>query len=180
METNTESQQPFVGIEKVETPMMVYTSQGIIWGKLSHSSGIQPSRILLGVTIPEYLALTEAQAMFLEPNYISKPIKHQQILIPTPTILGYHLMPPQKDVLDYDLTEPNRKMAPLTIYMRAMKINGHIRISEVTDTKTTLEVMKADFLTVYDLEISHLNNTQMSPIRTSQAYFRIHSLLIAT
>jgi hypothetical protein len=53
-----------------------------------------------------------------------------------------------------------------------------MRISEVSDPKTTLEVMKADFLTMYDLTISHLTNTQMAPIRTGQAYFRVSSLLI--
>ncbi|MBN2046115.1 MAG: hypothetical protein JW757_13920 [Anaerolineales bacterium] len=179
METTAKTEQPFVGIEKVETPMMVYTAQGLIWGNLYHSSMIQPSRILLGVTIPEYLPLEQAQVIFMEPNYVAKPIKHRQILIPTSTILGYHLMPPHKDVLDYDPTEPNRVMAPLTFYTGAIKIQGNIRISEVTDAKTTLEVMKAAYLTMYQVEISHLTNTQMAPIRAGQAYFRVNSLLIA-
>ena len=179
METTAHTEQPFVGVEKTETPMMAYTSQGLIWGNLSHSSMVQPSRILLGVTIPEFLALDQAQVMFMEPNYVAKPIKHQQILIPTSTILGYHLMPPHKDVLDYDPTEPNRVMSPMTLYMSAMKITGNIRISEVTDAKTTLEVMKASYLTMYDVEISHLTNTQMAPIKAGQAYFRVNSLLVA-
>ena len=179
METTEENAQPFVGVEKAETPMMLYTAQGLVWGKLPHSSAIQPSRILLGVTIPEYMALNEAQAMFMEPNFITKPIKHPRFLVPSSTILGYHLMPPLKDALDYDPTEPNRKLEPITLYMSALKISGSIRMSEVTDAKTTLEVMKADFMTLYDVEVSHITNTQMAPIRTNQAYFRINSLLIA-
>jgi hypothetical protein len=179
METTVQTEQPFVGVEKIETPMMVYTTQGLIWGNLSHSSMVQPSRILLGVTIPEYLPLDQAQVLFMEPNYVAKPVKHQQILVPTPTILGYHLMPPHKDVLDYDPTEPNRIMAPMSLYMGSLRIEGNIRISEVTDVKTTLEVMKATFLTMYDIKISHLTNTQMAPIKAGQAYFRIHSLLVA-
>ncbi len=179
METIEQNTQPFVGAEKTETPMMIYTTQGLVWGTLPHSSGIQPSRILLGVTIPEYMALNEAQAMFMEPNFITKAIKHPRLLVPSSTILGYHLMPPLKDTLDYDPTEPNRKMEPITLYMNALKVSGSIRMSEITDAKTTLEVMKADFLSLYDVEIRHITNTQMSPILTNQAYFRINSILIA-
>jgi len=179
METTEQTNQPFVGTERTETPMMVYTSQGLFWGRLPHSSGIQPSRILLGVTIPEYLALIEGQAMFMEQNFIGKPIKHERLLLPTSTVLGYHLMPPMEDVLDYDPTEPNRKMEPITLYMKALKVTGSIRMSAVTDAKTTLEVMKADFITLYDLEIRHINNTQMAPIRSNQAYFRVNSMLVA-
>ena len=158
---------------------MVYTSQGIIWGKLPHSELIQASRILLGVTIPEYVYLVEAQALFLEPNFAAKPVRHSQMMVPTNTVLGFNLMPPQKDQLDYDPTEPNRKMSPVTLYMGPLVVKGNLRISEITNVKTTVEVTKADFITLYDIEVSHPNNPKMSPIRSNMGHFRLNQLLIA-
>lgn len=179
METTTESVKPFVEDGELQTPFMVYTSQGIIWGKLPHSELIQPSRILLGVTVPEYVTLLEAQALFLEPNFAGKAIRHSQMMVPSRTILGYNLMPPQKDQLDYDPTEPNRKMAPVTVYMGALMVKGNLRISEITSVKTTVEVTKADFISLYDIEVCHPNNPKMSPVRSNMGYFRLNNLLIA-
>jgi hypothetical protein len=88
-------------------------------------------------------------------------------------------MPPQKDRIDYDETEPNRVMAPLTMYMGSFSIHGVMRISEVTTVKSNLEVLKSDFLTLYDLEISHSHNTEMKSIRTNMGYFRVRDNLFA-
>jgi hypothetical protein len=179
METTIESVKPFVEDGEIQTPFMVYTSQGIIWGKLPHSELIQPSRILVGVTVPEYVTLLEAQVLFLEPNFAAKPIRHAQIMVSSRTILGYNLMPPQKDQLDYDPTEPNRRMTPVTLYMGALMVKGSMRISEITSVKTTVEVTKADFVALYDIEVCHPNNPKMSPIKSNMGYFRLNNLLIA-
>jgi len=174
----TEAVKPFVEDGEIQTPFMVYTCQGIIWGNLSHSELIQPSRILLGVTTPEYITLLNAQVLFLGPNFASKPVGHAQLMVPSRTILGYNLMPPQKDQLDYDPTEPNRKMAPITLYMGPLMVKGNLRISEITTVKTTVEVSKADFISLYDIEVCHPNNPKMSPVRSNMGYFRLNQLLI--
>ena len=176
-----ETQAPFINVteDEVTTAVMVYTSQGILWGNLTHHNMVMPSRILTGVPPPEFLALADAQAMFLEHNFLAKPIKHHQLMIPARTILGFHLMPPAKDQLDYDPTEPNRIMSPVTLYMGALVIKGNLRIAAIATVKTSVEVLKADFLTVYDIEISHPSTPKMSPIRSNMGYFRVNSLLLA-
>lgn len=161
------------------TAMMFYTGNSLIWGDILHHVEILPSRILVGVTIPEFLSVYNARIMFTEPNFISKPIPHSEIHLPAQKVIGYHLLPPQMDRLDYDESEPNRRMVPITSYMGPFQIQGSIRISEVTTVKSNIEVMKAEFLTLYDLEISHAHKPEMKPIHSNMGYFRIRENLFA-
>lgn len=180
MQTPTETVKPFIDDTEVATPFMAYTQQGIVWGKMPHSEMIQqPTRILVGVTVPEFVTLVDANILAVEPNFVAKPVHHDLVMLPYDTIIGFHLMPPQKDQLDYDPSEPNRVMAPVTFYMGALVVKGSIRISEITSVKNTVEVMKADFITLYDLEVCHPNNPKMTPVRTNMGFFRLRSMLIA-
>lgn len=159
------------------TAMMFYTKDSLIWGDIVHHEEVIPSRILVGITIPEFISIYNAQLIFTEPNFISRPVSRKEIHLPAQKILGYHLLPPQKDHLDYDPTEPNRKMVPLTAFMGAFCIQGSIRISEVTTVKSNIEVIKSDFLTLYDLEIRHNYKTEMQAIRSNMGYFRVRENL---
>ena len=161
------------------TAMMFYTPNSLIWGDIVHNEEILPSRILVGVTIPEFISVYDAKMIFSEPNFISKPVFHSEIHIPAQKILGYHLMPPMEDQIDYDITEPNRKMAPLAVYLGTFKIQGSLRISEITTVKSNLEVTKANFTTLYNLKISHSHKKEMKQIRSNMGYFRIRENLFA-
>jgi len=161
------------------TAMMFYTTDSLIWGNIIHHEEILPSRILVGVTIPEFISVYQAKILFTQPNFISKTISHSEVHIPSQKILGYHLMPPQIDQIDYDETEPNRKMAAITAYLGSFTVHGSIRISEITTVKSNLEVLKSEFTTLYNLEISHSHKKEMSPIRSNMGYFRVRANLFA-
>ena len=178
MEMTAQPPKTLLGEDEQLTGMMMYTADGIIWGKMPHHESLLPSRILTGVTIPEILSLYEAQAMFLGLNFVAKPVKQPHMMVPTATILGYHLQPPAEDQIDYDPTEPNRRMAPVTMYMGPLMVKGSMRISEISTVKASLEVMKASFLSLYDIQVSQANNPQMKPIRMNQGYFRTNALIV--
>ena len=157
---------------EVTTSMMFYTTNGLIWGDIVHHESILATRILTGVTIPEFLTIYNAQIMFSQMNYIGKPIKRKEVYLPANQVMLYHLTPPQEDQLDYDPTEPNRKMSAVNFFTPPFTVNGEMRISEVTTVKTNLEVLKAEFIAFYNLEITHANNPNMKPIRTNMGYVR--------
>lgn len=161
------------------TGMMFYTSDGLIWGDIIHHEEVFPSRILVGVTVHEFISIYNAQVLFTTPSFISRPVRHAEMHVPSKKILGYHLLPPQVDQLDYDQTEPNRKMAPVTVYMGAFRIQASLRISEVTTVKSNIEVMKSEFLSLYNLEIRHNLKTEMQAIKSNMGYFRIRENLFA-
>jgi hypothetical protein len=150
--------------DEKSTPVMIYTSSGLSWGTLVTKQTILPERILIGVSIPDFITLHNAQVSFSFGNTLTKPIKYTELHIPYGEIRGFHLMPPQKAQLDYDPSELNRVMAPITIYVGAFYFSANFRKSTQASIKTMLEVTKADFFSVYDAEISHPGNQNMKPI----------------
>lgn len=165
------SQDSFSNLAEDEksTPVMVYTSNGLSWGHLVTKKTILPERILIGVTPPDFITLNNAQTSFSYGNTLSKPIKYTELHIPYGGIHGFHLMPPYKATLDYDPSELNRVMVPVTIHVGAFHFLANFRISTQASIKTMLEVTKSDFITVYNAEISHPGNQNMKPIQVNFA-----------
>ena len=130
---------------------------------------LEPERILIGATLPDFITLNNAQLSFSHGNALTKPIKYTELHIPFWSIHGYHLMPPHKAQLDYDPSEQNRIMAPITIHVGAFLFLANFRIATQASIKTILDVAKADFLVVYDAEISHPGNQNMKPIQVNFA-----------
>jgi hypothetical protein len=162
------------------TQMMFYTSKALIWGSIVHHENILASRILTGVTIPEYVSLHNAQIMFVQMNYMGKPMRRKEIFLPADQINAYHLTPPQEDQLDYDPTEPNRMMSPLEIYQPPFTIKANIRISQITTVKSNLTALKSDFITFYDAETTISKNPNMKPICTNMILVRSKASFFTT
>ena len=110
--------------------------------------------------------------MFTESNYISRPLKYTKLFIHAQNVIAYHLMPPLEDQVDYDPSEPNRLMTPITAYIGPFRATLQMRISERTTVRTNLEVSKSDFITFYDAEITHPHNPNMKPIKNNLVYIR--------
>jgi hypothetical protein len=155
--------------DEKSTPVMVYTPSGLSWGQLVTKNSILPERLLVGATLPDFITLYNAQFTAAHGNTLSKPIKYDELHIPYGGILGFHLMPPQKAQLDYDPSELNRIMAPITIHVGAFRFFASFRISTQATIKTILDVTKSDFIIVYDAEISHPGNPNMKPIQVNLA-----------
>lgn len=179
MTENTQNSITLKPGEKM-TPMMFYTSTGLVWGDIVHHESILPSRILTGVTIPEYVTVYNAQIIFAQLNFMSKPIRRKELFLPAGQINAYHLTPPQEDQLDYDPTEPNRKMSPIEVHFPPFTTRASIRISEITTVKSNLEVLKADFISFYNAETTHTNNPNMKAIRTNMILVRSKASIFST
>jgi hypothetical protein len=68
-------------------------------------------------------------------------------------VSAFHLAPPAHDPLDYDSSEQNRIMQPMEAMIGPFVLKGNIRISKQTDIATSLDVMHALWLSIYDAEI---------------------------
>jgi hypothetical protein len=179
MTISTETQQFQLSTEETTTSLMFYTHQGLVWGDIVHHEQVLPGRLLTGVSTPDVITLYNAQVMFTETNYIARPVKHKELIFHEHNVLGYHLTPPNEDHLDYDPTEPNRMMTPITAHVGPFLVRAQMRISEQTTVKTNLEVSKAEFVSVYDAEISHPHNQNMAPIKNNLMYVRLKNCLFA-
>ena len=70
-------------------------------------------------------------------------------------VVAFHLVPPAQDPLDYDAGEANRMMQSLDVMLGSFLLRGKIRISMQTDVATSLDVMRASWMSVYDADISN-------------------------
>ena len=77
------------------------------------------------------------------------------MFIPTVQVAAFHLAPPAQDPLDYDASEGNRIMQPLDVMVGSFIIKGKMRISTQTDVGTSLDVMRASWMSIYEAEIGN-------------------------
>ena len=92
--------------------------------------------------------------------------------MPLDTIIGYHILPPAKDPLDYDEHEANRVNSPLFILMGMFLIKGKLRISPQTDIGTTLSISHTKWMSIYEAEISCPYLPQMPPMQVPMLVVR--------
>lgn len=177
MQDNPQNPIANLGDDEKSTPVMVYSPNGLAWGHLTTKGTILPERILTGSTVPDFITLYNGQTIIAQGNTLSKPDKYTEIHIPYDEIIGFHLMPPQEAQLDYDPSEPNRIMTPVTVHVGAFHFHADYRISTQTTVQTMLDVTKADFIPIYDVEIYHPGNPNMKSIHVNFALVRRQSTL---
>jgi len=161
-----------LGPEDKVTAVMVHTADRLAWGKLVHREMLMASRLLVGVTMPDYVSLYDAQVMPTFGGQLSKPTKYSELHFPVESVIGYHLMPPAEDPVNYDENEPNRINVQVTFMVGAFLFKSHLRISTASNIKISLDVSKSIFLSVYDNKIFHPGNPSLKPIETSMALVR--------
>lgn len=154
------------------TPVMVYTQNALIWGKVVTKKTLMASRLLIGVSVPDFITIIDAQNMPTVGGKMLKPLKFDAFYLPVHQVLAYHLVPPNTDPYDFDEKEPNRAMRSVEVQVGAFQFNAHVRISTQTSIQAFLGVSKAQFLSVYDLEVVHPYNPNMKPVHTNMALVR--------
>jgi hypothetical protein len=177
MNDNIQNSLANLADDEISTPVMAYSSSGLSWGQLITKKSLLPERILTGATVPDFITLNNAQTIVAEGNSLSKPNKYSELHVPYDDIIGFHLMPPREAQLDYDTSEPNRIMAPVTVQVGTFHFNSSFRISTQTTIQTMLGVTKSDFISVYDVDIHHPGNPNMKAIHVNFAQVRRMSVL---
>lgn len=144
--------------------VMVYTSTALYWGEVVVKEMIRVSTWLRTNSAPDRLCLYNAKAMPTNTTAPVKPVQFTELHIAASQVLAYHLMPPAKDPPDFDATEPNRKMEPVSLLVGSFRIDGLLRISTQSSIAKYLEVARESFTPVYEAQISNMNMQGMKPI----------------
>jgi hypothetical protein len=136
------------------TSVMFYTSHSLIWGQVLSKQAIRVSTWLLTDMAPSYLKLYDAQHMVIGGAHPLAPVKSSILYLQINNINAYHLMAPSSEPLDYDPDEPNRKMIPTTAYMGYFQFEGFSRMAEFTNMENYLSAAKAEFIPVYNSQMT--------------------------
>jgi hypothetical protein len=134
--------------------VMVYTDTMLARGEVIAKESARVSIWLRTQGVPNYIHLFKPQVIsFL--GATPRTLAFSEIFIPTVQVIGFHLAPPAQDPLDYDAGEANRMMQLLEIMIGSFSLKGKIRISTQTDVATSLDVMRASWMSIYDAEIGN-------------------------
>lgn len=143
--------KPLAPDEKAVT-VMVYTDNMLARGDVVVKENVRVSIWLRTQGVPNYIHILKSQ-LILFGGTPPKSLSFSEIFVPTAQVIGFHLAPPAQDPVDYDTTEANRMMQPLDLVMGTFILKGNIRISKQTDIPTSLDVMHAAWVSVYDADI---------------------------
>jgi hypothetical protein len=163
--------------EKI-TKVMIYTQTVLIRGEVLNKANVRVSTWLRTEGVPDYIHILQAQVLFLTGSPF-KTVTFPEFLFPSGQIIGFHIIPPAADPPDYDLSEANRIMQPVTIMLGTFTIKGKLRISTKSDVSTSIQSARAVWLSIYEANISNPYLPQMALevpmllLRSSQAGFAL-------
>lgn len=135
--------------------IMAYTTSAIHWGVIVVKNLIRVSTWLRTNLAPEVLTIYNARTLSANNSSALKPVTSKELYLFANQILGFHLLPPQEEPPDYDTTEPNRYMDPVTILIGPIRIDGHMRLSLLSNVEKYLDVNREEFTSIYNAEISN-------------------------
>jgi hypothetical protein len=154
MTENNANGLPALAEDEKITMVMVYLDQGIVWGNVITKSQIRVSTWLRTTAAPDFMTIYQANFLLTYGGVAQKPVVYPVIHIPTPKILAIHIMPPNSDPLDYDPTEPNRKLEKAGMILGGFIFEGFIRIASISNLNSYIDVTREEFSTLYDLTIT--------------------------
>ena len=140
--------------DEKSVPLMVYTVNWLCWGEFIAKELIRVSTILRTNAAPEILCLHNARTIFPAVNANPSPISMPTMHIPVDQILAYHLIPPALDPLDFDPSEPNRRMDPVSVLAGKFQMDGKMRFASISNLTKYLDRTREVYTSIYDVEIT--------------------------
>lgn len=133
--------------------MMFYVASGIFWGTVTTKKVVRLSTWLRGVSAPDNVRILNAKGLITTAGGQPKPNAFLETNIPTQFIDAYHILPPAQESVDYDESEPNRKMIPVTLAIGTFLCRCQLRIASVQTLDKFLDVTHEEFISAYNAEI---------------------------
>ncbi len=149
--------------DEKSTLVMFYTQKALIRGDLVTKATARAGVWLRTQGVPNMIRMLKP-SILLFGGSPPKPFSYAEIFIPTISLIGFHLAPPNSEPLDYDENEKNRSMEPISVLMGSFTLKGNIRISNASTIGTSLEVAYHGWMSIYNAEITNPFLPQMQPM----------------
>lgn len=160
-----------LGPDEKTSLVMAYTGYTLIRGEVVTMQGIRISTWLRTDGAPEYMHLINAQTL----NFLGSQVRssaYPEIFVPVADVIGFHLVPPASDPLDYDAGEANRIMQAVTVLLGPFLISGNVRISNQTGFATSIATSRLTWMSIYEAVISSPALPQMPPLSVPMLLIR--------
>lgn len=167
------SPRPYhVGDSERVSSFMCYTRQSLIWGEVVIKNAVRVSTWLRTNVAPDVICIYRARVLLVAANASPKPTLFSETHITNPEILAYHLIPPEADQLDYDPSEPNRVLDPVTALVGPFRFDAKMRMSTRSTLKKYLDVTREVFTPLYDAEVSNVLMPAMGTMKVPMLLVR--------
>ena len=153
-----------LGPEEKVSVVMAYTQTGLVRGELVTRDSLRIYTWFRTDSAPDFLHLHKPQWLQTSGGTF-KSLTFDELLLPVPLVIGFHLAPPAQEPLDYNPKEDNRVNKRVTILMGLFVINGNVRISTQTDLVTSLQITHSPWVSIYDAEVSSPQLPQMPALQ---------------
>lgn len=153
------------------TPVMIYTQNSVIRGEIVTKQPVRVSTWFRTEGAPDYVHLYNLQWVAITGGAI-KPLMFPEMYMPLDTIIGFHILPPQADPLDYDERETNRVNAPLSVLMGRFFMKCCMRVSPQIDIGTSLSISHTKWMSLYEAEITCPYLPQMPAVQVPMLVVR--------
>ncbi len=164
--------------EKVAS-IMVYLPGRLVWGEVVVKESIRISTWLRTNAAPELITLYNARLLLTNQPDKPRPILLAELSLFASQVIAYHLIPPQQDPVDYDPTEPNRIMEPVTVWVDTFRMDGFMRLSTLSSVKKYLDVTREIYTSLYDVDVSNPLLPDMGILKVPYTIVRQNSVLFA-
>lgn len=146
------------------TPVMVYTQDTLVRGEVVTKQSVLRVSIWLRTDgAPKYMHILKPQVITFDGTPV-KPLSYSEIYFPTSQVIGFHLLPPASEAMDYEASEANRMMQPVDVLVGSFIMKGNLRISTQTELGQSLEVARQAWMSIYDVHITNPYLPQMPPL----------------
>lgn len=149
--------------DEKSTMVMVYTHNTLVRGEVVTKQGVRVSTWLRTQGVPEYLRLFNSTVLHFGSGVI-KTLTYKEIFIPVSTLIAFHLAPPVNEPLDFDQSELNRVMVPVTALPGTFQFKGHLRISTKSELSASIELAHSAWLSIYNVDVMNPSMPQMQPV----------------
>lgn len=134
--------------------LMAYLSYGIFWGTVVTKNRVRLSTWLRGQAAPDNIRLMDSKSIITTAGGQPITTNFAESIIPVELVNAYHILPPMQEPMDFDPSEPNRKIIPAVLTMGTFLCKCKVRIATMQTLDRFIEVTHEDFTSVYDADIS--------------------------
>jgi hypothetical protein len=146
------------------TPMMVYTNTSMARGEFISKEVVRVGTWLRTVSGISYISLYRAQSM-TSTGTTPQVASFSELHIPINQLVGYHILPPAQEPLDYDPSEPHRKMESLILSFGPFRVLCKLRIGETSNLSSHLKTSREAYMSIYEVEVSNPSIPNMAAIK---------------
>ncbi len=176
----TETRKPkayTLAADEKTTLVMLYTSSGLIRGEVITKASMRVSIWLRTQSAPEFIHLLKANVLTFGGGGPAKSASFPELIVPTEEVLAFHMAPPTFDPLDYEESEVNRVMEPVSVLVGTFHIDGCMRLSTQSDVSTNLNVAHSKWISLYDITVSNPHLANMGVMKAPMTLIKISKVI---